>query len=110
MSAPDLALRLIVAALATWRLSVALYDGDLFGPLRYRMGAYLTEDERGFWGSQLACFWCVTQWVALPCGVLALLPWDQWLILIWPALSGAAMLLAGGQRIVWHLITDGNKE
>jgi hypothetical protein len=46
----------------------------------------------GFWGDLLACFYCLSLWVALP---VALLIGDRLVeaLLIWPALSGGAILL-----------------
>lgn len=98
--------RLVLAALATWRLAVALYDGEFFGPLRYRMGAYLPEGERGWLGAQLGCMWCCTWIASIPAGLLALGPQPLWWFLLPFALSGAAMLCSGGQRIMWHRITQ----
>jgi hypothetical protein len=103
-------LRVVLAALATWRVSVALYDGDFFGPLRYRAGAYLGDGERGFWGEQLHCFWCTCNWAALPCLLLALLPPPCWWLLLWPALSGVALLLSHGGRIVWTIMRDSGND
>jgi len=80
---------LVLGILAVWRITHLLQDED--GPwnvlvrLRRALG-------RSFWGSLLDCFYCLSLWIAVP---LAL-----WLgtsvaqqILLWPALSGAAILL-----------------
>jgi len=89
---------LAVAALATWRLSSWLY---------YEKGA---EGVRAFlcrwrWAArQVCCFWCVTFWAALVCTVVLFL-W--WYALIPLALSGAAILLSGGGRIIWReMVSD----
>jgi hypothetical protein len=95
-----------VCALATWRLSVALYMENgpwhVFDKLRYRAGAYLSVPE-SFWGKQLSCFWCISVWCGLLCGIAG---FAWWPILLPLALSGAAMLLSGGGRIVWREMMD----
>ncbi len=80
---------LTIGVLATWRLSHLFYaedgPGDIFVRLRRAVGD-------GFWGSLLDCFYCLSIWVALP---LAFWIGDNWKqrLLLWPALSGAAILL-----------------
>lgn len=95
-----------VAALATWRLAVALWyehgPWNAWDRLRYRAGVYL--DPPPFWGAQLKCFWCCTAWASLP---VALVAWLWWPALVPLALSGAAMLLSGAGRIVWHEMVKG---
>lgn len=98
---------LTVAALATWRISASLYYGKEFHDLRYRAGAYNTDahGEADTWpGGQFACFWCVSFWVAWP---VALVAWLWWPALVPFALSGAAILLSGGGRIIWREMVDG---
>ena len=96
---------LAVAALATWRLAVALYyeagPWDMWDRLRYKAGAY--QEPPPFWGAQLRCFWCCTFLASLPCALVA---WLWWPALVPFALSGAAMLLSGGGRIVWHKMVE----
>lgn len=84
---------LVLAVLATWRLSTLLArdDGpwDAIARLRTALGD-------GQWGRMLDCFHCVSLWVAAPLAWgLGRDPLEQWLA--WPALSGAACLL---ER--WH--------
>jgi hypothetical protein len=80
---------LILAILAVWRLTHLLQaedgPGDVFVKFRQAMG-------NGFWGSLLDCFYCLSVWIAAP--------FAAWLesgiaekFLLWPALSGAAILL-----------------
>jgi hypothetical protein len=87
---------LIVGALATWCVAAFLYYHKAFQWLRDRAQVYaLREDGQPItWlGRQLACFWCVAFWVGL---------------ILWPlALTGAAMLLAGGGRIIWRAMENG---
>ena len=72
-----------------WRLThlVVAEDGprDVLVRFRIRMGS-------GFWGSLLDCFHCASLWIAAP---FAYLLSDAWMerLLLWPALSGAAILL-----------------
>ena len=93
---------LVVAALACWRLSVAVWMGDAFAGLRTRVGAH-EYPAVTFWGKQLSCFWCVSLWVSVP----DVLVWWAW----WPALlplafSGAAMLLSGAGRILYREMVE----
>ena len=91
--------RLALAALATWRLSSWLwYEHSAQG-----VRAWLC---RWPWAAQqLTCFWCVTFWLALP---VALVAWLCWPVLVPLALSGVAILLSGGGRVIWReMIDDG---
>ena len=80
---------LVLGALATWRLAHLLYAED--GPwnalvrLRALAGASL-------WGALMDCFYCLSLWIALPIAIGA---GNGWLdrLLLWPALSGSAILL-----------------
>jgi hypothetical protein len=81
--------RLVLAVLATWRIThlLAREDGpaDLVVQLRALMGS-------GFFGRLLDCFYCLSLWVAAPLAFLVVrAPAD--LFLTWLALSGAACLL-----------------
>ena len=80
---------LIVGILGVWRVTHLLHaeDGpwDVVVRLRRRAGS-------GFWGGLLDCFYCLSLWVAAP------FAWSlgddaRMMILLWPALSGAAILL-----------------
>jgi hypothetical protein len=80
---------LLLGALCVWRVTHLLNaeDGpwDLLVRLRRRAGD-------GFWGDLLDCFYCASLWVAAP--FAALLADDlRERLLLWPALSGAAILL-----------------
>ena len=80
---------LLVASLVTWRLTHLLQAED--GPwniivrLRLLVGASVI-------GDLLDCFYCLSIWVALPFACLIGTNWKERL-LMWPALSGAAILL-----------------
>ncbi len=80
---------LLIGALAVWRITHLLQAED--GPwevvvrLRRRLGA-------GFWGKLMDCFYCLSVWIALPAAWWLGQSWPERLIL-WPALSGAAILL-----------------
>ena len=80
---------LILGVLGVWRIThlLAAEDGpwDLLVRLRRRAGD-------GFWGGLLDCFYCLSLWISVP---FALLLGGSWLerLLLWPALSGAAILL-----------------
>jgi hypothetical protein len=80
---------LILAILGVWRITHLLQAED--GPwdviVRLRRAA-----GRGFRGRLLDCFYCLSLWIAAP--------FATWLgvglaqkLLLWPALSGAAILL-----------------
>jgi hypothetical protein len=87
----------VVGALAVWRITHLLNaeDGpwDLFVSLRRAVG-------NGFWGRLLDCFYCLSLWVAAPITFAVGSNWRE-CILLWPALSGAAILLeraTGGSK------------
>ena len=79
----------LLGALAVWRLThlFAAEDGPshLIVRLRQRAGS-------GFWGSLLDCFYCLSLWISVPFALLLSGQWREW-ILLWPALSAAAILL-----------------
>lgn len=80
---------LILGTLCVWRITHLLNaeDGpwDLLARLRRAVG-------EGFWGGLLDCFYCLSLWVALPFAALLGEGWRERLLL-WPALSGTAILL-----------------
>ena len=97
--------KLVLAVLATWRLThlLAREDGpaDLVVRLRARLGA-------GWLGHLMDCFSCVSLWVAAP------MAW--WLgttlgdgIVMWLALSGAVCLLerVSGEKLVIQPLNPG---
>ena len=80
---------LTIATLATWRVShlLAAEDGpaEIIVRLRTRLGS-------SFFGTLMDCFGCVSLWIALPLAVFVTRrPLE--LVVVWLALSGAAMLL-----------------
>jgi hypothetical protein len=93
-------LRLIVAALATWRLSSLLVNKNEAGPanllhrIRDWAGAYeLGEDDEPITslGKLFSCVWCMSVWVGAALAVIAITP--CWALLIPFALSAVAILI-----------------
>jgi hypothetical protein len=79
----------LVGVLCVWRLTHLFVAED--GP--WRSFARLREAAAGsFWGSLLDCFYCLSLWIAIP---IALLIGESLFeqALLWPALSGASILL-----------------
>jgi hypothetical protein len=80
---------LILGILGVWRVTHLLNAEDgpikLLARLRRLVGS-------GFWGELLDCFYCLSLWVAAP---FAFLLGDsrREVLLLWLALSGAAILL-----------------
>ncbi len=80
---------LVLGVLAVWRITHLLASED--GPwnlilcLRKAAGS-------GFWGQLMDCFFCLSLWVAFPLAFALASNWREGLLL-WPALSGAAILL-----------------
>jgi hypothetical protein len=79
---------LTLGILAVWRITHLLNAED--GPwdflVRFRRLA-----GNGFWGSLLDCFYCLSLWIAAPFAWLLGNDWKE-RILLWPALSGGAIL------------------
>jgi len=78
----------LLGGLAVSRVTHLLQAED--GP--WRLSARLRRRAgSGFFGELLDCFYCLSLWVAAP---LALWLGDSWgeCLLLWPALSGAAIL------------------
>jgi hypothetical protein len=88
----DLALRLIVAALATWRVTSLLVNEagpwEMFARLRGAAGVGLSQD---LLPSILQCFWCCSVWVGIVITVIAILP--IWWVLVPLALSAVAVVI-----------------
>jgi hypothetical protein len=80
---------LVVGTLAVWRVTHLLQaedgPGDVVVRLRSAAGA-------GFWGRLLDCFYCLSLWTAAPAAALIGRTSAEKLLL-WPALSGAAIML-----------------
>jgi hypothetical protein len=103
----------VVGALATWRVSHLLHaeDGPWNAVVRLRAAA-----GGGFLGEVMDCFYCLSLWVALPIAFMAGAGWPDRLLL-WPALSGASILLerafperAAGQDVPPTPVQLPNKE
>ena len=79
----------LLGGLAVWRVTHLLQaeDGPWQLSARLRRGA-----GSGFFGDLLDCFYCLSLWVALPLAWWLGEGWSESLLL-WPALSGAAILL-----------------
>ena len=90
-------IRLLVAVLATWRVShlIVAEDGpwDIVVRLRRRAGP-------GMFGRLMDCFYCTSLWIAAPCALIVTREIAAWAI-SWLAVSGGACLLerltGGGQ-------------
>jgi hypothetical protein len=80
---------LILGILSVWRITHLLQaeDGpwDVIVWLRHLAG-------NGFWGNLFDCFYCLSLWIAAPFAAL-LGANNGEKMLLWPALSGAAILL-----------------
>jgi hypothetical protein len=78
----------VLGIFGVWRITHLLSQeagpGDILAKFRRSLGA-------GFWGSLLDCFYCLSVWVSAP---FALVIGNGWMerALLWPALSGAAIL------------------
>lgn len=93
-------LRLLIAALATWRLSSLLVNqkeqgpGRLLHKIRDRVGAYeLGNDDEPITslGRLFACMWCMSVWVGATLVVIAITPF--WILTIPFALSAIAIAM-----------------
>jgi hypothetical protein len=80
---------LLVASLALWRMTHLLIFEDgpwsIFARIRRLSGA-------SFWTTLTGCFYCMSFWLAAPCALFLGENWKEQLLL-WPALSGAAILM-----------------
>jgi hypothetical protein len=80
---------LIIGTLCVWRITHLLNAEDgpwnLMVKLRRMVG-------QGFFGELLDCFYCLSLWIALPFAFL-IGEGRKERLLLWPALSGAAILL-----------------
>jgi hypothetical protein len=80
---------LVLGVLGVWRITHLLNaeDGPWDAIVRMRRAA-----GDGFWADVLDCFYCLSLWVAMPFAiVVGSDPLEC--LLLWPALSGAAILL-----------------
>jgi hypothetical protein len=79
----------MIALLGVWRLTHLLAAEDGPGDAVVRLRAAVGN---GFWGKLLDCFYCLSLWVAAPFAVAIGASWPERLLL-WPALSGGAILV-----------------
>jgi hypothetical protein len=78
-----------IAAIGVWRISHLLTRED--GP--WLMFARLREVvRRRRWSDLLDCLYCASVWVAIPFAAVLSRGVRDW-VLLWPALSGTAILL-----------------
>ncbi len=80
---------LVIGTLVVWRLTHLFYGED--GPWNW-LTRLRRLAGRGVWGDLMDCFYCLSLWIAIPFGFLLGENWKERLLL-WPALSGAAILL-----------------
>jgi len=80
---------LLLAVLAVWRVTHLLHaeDGPWDAVVRLRGWA-----GDGFLGRMMDCFHCASLWVALPAAAMLGSGWQHF-VLLWPALSAAAITL-----------------
>jgi len=89
----------VLAVLAVWRVThlLSAEDGPFNAIARLRKTA-----GRGFWGSLLDCFYCLSLWIAIPIALWVRSSWGQ-RVIVWLALSAAAILI---NRIVDRIAPD----
>jgi hypothetical protein len=80
---------LILGTLCVWRITHLLNAEDGPWNLLVKFRQILGQ---GFWGKLLDCFYCLSLWIAIPFAVL-IGEGRKERLLLWPALSGAAILL-----------------
>lgn len=80
---------LILAILGVWRITHLLQAED--GPRRL-LARFRRSLGQGMLGQILDCFYCLSVWTAVPFAWVIGQSWNEKLLL-WPALSGAAVLL-----------------
>jgi hypothetical protein len=102
-------LSLVVVSLVVWRVTHLFYaeDGpwDILVRLRRLAG-------NSIFGDLLDCFYCLSLWIAAPLAFFTGANWKERLLL-WPALSGAAILLErisdrSGTSIAYHREGEAN--
>ena len=80
---------LAVAAAAVWRVTHAVHAED--GPW-HALSRLRELAGNGAWGRSLDCFYCLSVWISVPFATGLGSTWKARLLL-WPALSGMAILL-----------------
>jgi len=78
-----------VGALGVWRITHLLQAEDGPWDLGLRLRRVAGD---GFWGRLLGCFYCLSLWVSAAVAVLLAAGLRE-LVLLWPALSGGAILI-----------------
>jgi hypothetical protein len=99
--------RIVLAVLATWRVTHLLSSEDGPGDLIYHLRAKLGS---GFAGKLMDCFYCLSLWVAAPLALLVTLDFRGWVV-TWLALSGAACLLERTTKertVIQNFSAEGN--
>jgi Protein of unknown function (DUF1360) len=82
-------IRLVLAVLATWRVTHLLANEDGPADIIFRLRRRLGD---GFIGSLMDCFNCMSMWVAAPLALFVSTNALTWAV-TWLALSGATCLL-----------------
>jgi hypothetical protein len=82
-------LRLVLAVLATWRVTHLLASEDGPADLIFRFRALLGQSLAG---KLMDCFYCLSLWIAAPAALFISMKPLEWLF-SWLALSGGACLL-----------------
>ena len=103
--------RIVLAALATWRLAHLVAEED--GPANVIAHARARAGE-GRLGELMDCFYCLSLWAAAPLAFVAA-PRRRDAPLLWLALSGAACLLEratstpdkGAWNVLWEAPASG---
>ncbi|MGA2728602.1 MAG: hypothetical protein ABSE96_12380 [Terracidiphilus sp.] len=80
---------LVLGTLGVWRITHLLNQEAGPAEVLTRLRRWLGS---GLFGRLLDCFYCLSLWIALPFAALVGHTWLE-LFLLWPALSGAAILL-----------------
>lgn len=81
--------RIVLAVLATWRVTHLLASEDGPAGIIVRFRALLGQNLAG---QLMDCFYCLSLWIAAPAAVFVSRQWPDWLM-VWLALSGGACLL-----------------
>ena len=79
----------VLATLCVWRIT-HLFNAKV-GPGRVSV-RFRRLLGNGFWGELVDCFYCLSLWISAPFAWFLGSAWPEELML-WPALSGAAILL-----------------
>jgi len=98
--------RLVLASLATWRLTHLLVRED--GPAEL-IARVRTALDGSPWGRALGCFYCTSLWVAAPLSLwVSVRSADAWIA--WLALSAAACLVEriGQPDVVVQPVAESN--